>query len=420
MGAQVDQEETATEWSNDQREIIQTHLDTMAADELFSNAPKLTALLRYLVKAELAGDARSLGQTSIALEVLDRGADFDPSVDSVVRVEAGRLRARLREFNSAHPDEYPVVISLPKGRYKPHLEIGASNRCDPVQSETQQIRFLKTDDEVSIAYSTCGSGPPLVKVANWLSHLEYDFESPIWSHWWQELASRYTLIRYDERGCGLSDWEVEDFSVNAWLRDLECVTDKISHNKFALLGISQGASVAVRYAIKHPERVSHLILYGGFAQGALIRDHTDEQRREYEILLDLVASSWGREDSVYRNVFGSLFMPDGKPAEFASFEALQRYSCSPENARLFLGAFYNIDVSEYLSDVTVPTLILHARNDKEIPVMESELMAKAIPDAQLVYLDSERNILAAAEPAWQEFLREIDRFIGAKKGVGLT
>jgi pimeloyl-ACP methyl ester carboxylesterase len=405
--------QTMRDWSDEERRAVRAQLDLMAADDLFSGAPRLIALLRYLVEAALAGDTKALGQLSIATEVLGRGEDFDPSVDSAVRVEAGRLRARLREYNAGDRSAEAVTLTLPKGRYQPHIEIGPHDAVELREPAVQAIRFLKTADDVSIAYSTCGSGPPLIKAANWLSHLEYDFESPVWRHWWQELGNRYTLVRYDERGCGLSDWDVDEFNVEAWVRDLEAVTDQVGHERFALLGISQGASVAALYALRHPERVSHLVLYGGFARGAFNRDLPPDLRAEREMLLQLTGTSWGSKTSLYRKVFGSLFIPDGTQEEFEAFEALQRYSTSPENARRFMEAFYNLDVVAELGKITTPTLVMHARDDIEITKAESKLLAKSIPNARLALLDSNRHILGAHEPAWQEFLRELDEFLAS-------
>jgi pimeloyl-ACP methyl ester carboxylesterase len=386
-------------------------VDVMAADPLFSHAPRLVALLRHLVSAELNGDVNALGQMSIALDVLGRRADFDPSADSVVRVEAGRLRARLREYNTGTPPAGRPTISLPKGSYRPHIDLGSGAWTAETNRAVQVIRFLKTSDDVSIAYSTLGSGPPLVKAANWLSHLEYDFENPLWRHWWQRLGQRYELIRYDERGCGLSDWDVSEFGLDAWVRDLEAVADKITHERFALLGISQGAAVAARYTLLHPERVSRLVLYGGFARGALRQTCTAAQRRELEMLLELVAMSWGKPDSMFRRVFASMFMPDGTPQEHDDFEALQRFSTSPANAGRFMQAFYELDVAADLARIRTPTLVMHARGDCEVPFSEGELFARSIPDARLVPLDGQRHILSEREPAWQAFVREIDRFL---------
>lgn len=398
------------QWSDSERVRVGQALDEIEANALFSSAPRLLALLRYLVEAELRDDQKAFDQRAIAANVLKRGDDFDPAVDSVVRVEIGRLRSRLREFNASNDHDDGVQISLPKGRYKPLIDFDRTP-AESAEPAEQEIRFLNTEDNVSIAYAVSGSGPPLVKAANWLSHLEHDFESLIWRHWWQELARRYTLIRYDERGCGLSDWDIEDFSVDAWVGDLVAVADRAGHERFALLGMSQGAAVAARYAQANPGRVSHLVLYGGFALGPMHWDLSPEQKNEFNALLDLIETSWGRKESIYRRVFGSQFIPDGSPEDYESFEALQRFSCSPSNARRFMEAFFDIDVTESLAEVRAPTLVIHCRDDHEVPVEESMRMAKMIPDAKLVVLDGNRHIMSENGPAWRRFLRELDDFL---------
>jgi pimeloyl-ACP methyl ester carboxylesterase len=148
----------------------------------------------------------------------------------------------------------------------------------------QQIRFCTTDDGVRLAYAQTGKGPPLVKVSNWLSHLERDWGSPVWRHWLAELSRDHTFIRYDERGCGLSDWDVPELSFEAWVRDLETVVNAVGVERFPLLGISQGAAIAIAYTVRHPERVSHLVLYGGYARGVLKRKLTHQQREEAQTM----------------------------------------------------------------------------------------------------------------------------------------
>jgi pimeloyl-ACP methyl ester carboxylesterase len=340
---------------------------------------------------------------------MGRGSEFDPSVDSVVRVEVGRLRARLREYYATDGRDAEIDIRLPKGRYAAAIGQG-SRKPDDSPETPQDIRFLRTGDGVSIAYSVSGSGPPLVKAANWLSHIEYDYQSPIWRHWWQDLSKSNMLVRYDERGCGLSDWDVDDFSLEAWVSDLEAVIEKVGLERFPLLGISQGAAVAILYALRHPKRVSHLILYGGFAQGRLTRAVAQGDREEAKMLEGLARVGWGQKDSVFRKVFASLFVPDGAPEELAAFDALQRFSTSAQNAEKFIRAFNVIDVSAKLADVQVPTLVLHARDEIEIPVSQAYLLARNIPNARLVLLDSNRHILGANEPAWHEFTKAVANF----------
>ena len=263
------------------------------------------------MEEELEGRGDGLNQSLVAMEVFDRDADFDPGADAIVRVEAGRLRTKLRDYYLSEGIADEVRFELPKGRYRPGIIFHKSDESTIAPEKVkQEIRYCTSQDQVSIAYAVSGDGPPLVKAANWLSHLEYDFNSPVWSHWWNALSSRYQLIRYDERGCGLSDWEIGEFSFDAWVQDLEMVVDKIGLETFPLLGISQGASVAISYAVKHPERVSHLILYGGYAQGSLNRAPDPDQKDEIHLIWDIMRVGWGQEKSAFRKLFASFFMPD--------------------------------------------------------------------------------------------------------------
>ncbi len=173
----------------------------------------------------------------------------------------------------------------------------------------QQIRFTTASDGVSICYATVGEGPPLVKAANWLSHLEFDWRSPVWRHWWQELSKDHQLVRYDQRGIGLSDWAVEDLSFDAQVNDLEIVVDALGLDRFPLLGISQGGPVAIAYAVRHPERVSHLILYGAFTRGRDLRDSSPSDVEEREALHTLMRLGWGRDNPAYRQIFATRFVP---------------------------------------------------------------------------------------------------------------
>jgi predicted ATPase/pimeloyl-ACP methyl ester carboxylesterase/DNA-binding SARP family transcriptional activator/tRNA A-37 threonylcarbamoyl transferase component Bud32 len=278
----------------------------------------------------------------------------------------------------------------------------------------QEIRFCSSADEVRLAYATVGQGPPLVKAANWLSHLEYDWESPVWRHWLQGLSQHHRLIRYDERGCGLSDWDAADMSFEAWLSDLEAVVDAAGVDRFPLLGISQGGAIAIAYAVRHSERVSHLILYGSYARGKLHRNLSESQLLEAKTLIDLIKIGWGRENPAFRQVFSALFMPDGTPDLFRAFNELQRVSSSPENAARIVSGFNEINVTELARQVTAPTLVLHARDDGRIPFEEGRLLAGLIPNARFVPLESKNHILLEYEPAWQKFLTEFHRFVGTE------
>lgn len=276
----------------------------------------------------------------------------------------------------------------------------------------QRIRFCKTDDGVTLAFAKAGSGPPLVKVANWLSHLEHDWRSPIWRPLLERLAARSTVIRYDERGCGLSDWEVNDLSFDAWVHDLETVVDASGLERFPLLGISQGGPIAIAYAVRHPERVSSLLLYGTYARGRLRRDPTPQQVEEAETLVKLVRLGWGRDNPAYRQVFASLFLPDATLKQVRAFTELQRISTTPENAARIVEGFDVIDVSDLAPKVKAPTLVLHVRGDARIPFEEGRLVASLIPDATFVPLEGSNHVLFPEDPAFEGVVAEIQRFLG--------
>jgi pimeloyl-ACP methyl ester carboxylesterase/DNA-binding CsgD family transcriptional regulator len=277
----------------------------------------------------------------------------------------------------------------------------------------QRIRLCVAPDGVRLAYAISGQGPPLVKAANWLSHLDHDWRSPVWRHWMRELGRDHTLIRYDERGCGLSDWEVPDFSFEAWVRDLGTTADARGLDRFPVLGISQGAAVAVAYAARHPERVSALLLYGGYARGRLRRGLTAETREEAEALLHLTRVGWGQGKGAYRQVFSTLMMPDASSDQHRWFDELQAVSTSPENAVRFEETFFQIDVTTEARHVRAPTLVLHSRQDASIPFEEGRILSGLIPDARLVPLDSRNHVLQENEPAWPIFLEEVRAFLGS-------
>jgi pimeloyl-ACP methyl ester carboxylesterase/DNA-binding winged helix-turn-helix (wHTH) protein len=274
----------------------------------------------------------------------------------------------------------------------------------------QDIKFCTASDGARIAYATVGSGPPLLKTANWLNHLEYDWQSPIWSHLLRALASHRQLIRYDERGNGLSDWDVGDISFDAFVRDLESVVEANGLQRFALLGISQGCAVSIAYAVRHPERVSHLILYGGYARGRRRRGQpaTVEQT---EALLTLMRQGWGQENPAFRQIFTSMFIPEATAEQATWFNDLQRMTTSPENAARIREALDDLDVSGLLHDVRVPTLVLHCREDAVQPFEEGRRLAAGIPGSRFVALDSRNHMILEHEPARTRLLDEIARFL---------
>ena len=281
----------------------------------------------------------------------------------------------------------------------------------PRVAVSQEIRFCRSADGVQVAYATSGDGPPLVKAAHWMSHLDYDWESPIWRHWLQELSRGHRFVRYDERGCGLSDWNVDQVSIETKVADLEAVVDSCGLERFALLGISGGGPASVAYAARHPERVSKLVLYGAFARGRMARARTMEEKREAELMVELAELGWGRDDPAFRHVFSLQFMPDGTREQWAAFDELQRRTATPANAARIMEATADLDVASLAPRVQAPSLIIHARGDMRAPLDEGRSLATLIPDSRLVVLDSSNHILLHDEPAWARFLVELDSFL---------
>ncbi|MEM7169055.1 MAG: alpha/beta fold hydrolase [Pseudomonadota bacterium] len=274
----------------------------------------------------------------------------------------------------------------------------------------QKIQYCKTADNVQIAYACLGQGRPLIKAANWMSHLEFDWESPIWRHWITELARTHLLVRYDERGNGLSDRNVTDLTFEAMVADLESVADAQGLDRFALFGISQGCAVSVEYAVRHPNRVTHLILYGGFVKGWRKQNDPVEIGRR-EAMSTLIRAGWGQDNPAFRQLFTSRFMPGASMEQMAWFNELQRRTVSPEVAYQLHEIFGDIDVSHRLHHVQTPTLVLHARRDGEIPLEAGRAFATGIPGAHFVTLESQNHILLDTEPAFSQFIDEVSHFL---------
>ena len=280
-----------------------------------------------------------------------------------------------------------------------------------VRRATQQIRYCTSPDGVRIAYASTGSGPPLVKAANWLTHLDLEWDSPIWAHWIDALSAHHRLIRYDERGCGMSDWDVSGISLDAWVEDLELVVDSVGLERFPLLGLSQGGAVALAYAVRHPERVSRVVLVGAYARGRLARAASPDEREEAALDMQVGRVGWRRDDPAYRQVFAAQFLPDADRERWNAFNALQRATTSTDNVVRFLDTFANVDVSALAPQVTCPTLIVHARDDRRVPTSQARELAALIPDSHIHLLDSGNHILMAEEPAWPELVLELDDFL---------
>jgi class 3 adenylate cyclase/pimeloyl-ACP methyl ester carboxylesterase len=347
--------------------------------------------------------------------IVDRGDIYGDDVNVAARLESlaepggicvsqkvyEEVRNKLKTKFIGLGEQKVKNISEPVRVYRIEIEDGepAHGDAGDAPEMRQDIRFCAAPDGVRIAYATVGRGPPLLKAANWLNHLEYDWHSPVWRHVLHELARDHKLIRYDERGNGLSDWGVDDISFEAFVRDLETVADAAGHERFALLGISQGCAVSVAYAARHPERLTHLVLYGGYARGFDRRGQT-RNTGQGEAMITLIREGWGSENPAFRQIFTSLLVPDGTPKQMEWFNDLQRVTTSPENAARLRRAMHEIDVSDLLATVKVPTLVLHARSDAAVPFEEGRLLAAGIRGARFVALEGRNHLILEDEPAW--------------------
>ncbi len=319
------------------------------------------------------------------------------SQDAALTPEHRRLFAQEAETVHIYPAPLDKAAPVPVPANDP-------SRLD------QHVRYCFAEDGVRIAYASTGSGPPLVKAANWLNHLELDWSGPVWGRMFGELSREHSLVRYDERGNGLSDWDVSDLSFEAFVRDLETVVDSLGLERFPLLGISQGCAVSIEYAARHPERVSHLILVGGYAAGwrHVASDAEVEQR---EAVITLAQHGWGQDNPAYRQIFSHTFMPSATAEELDWFNDFQRRTASPINAVRFLQAFSMIDVRHRLAEVRCPTLVLHSRGDQRVPLAQGIELASAIRGANLVTLDTDSHIPLSREPATDRMIECMNGFL---------
>lgn len=315
-------------------------------------------------------------------------------------------RRGIRFVGEVHEDlsgrERAAPAVAPSDASRPHSD------WDP--GRAQQVTFCRTSDGVHLAVAACGSGLALVKATNWLNHIEYDWRSPVWRPLFDRLADQFRLIRYDGRALGLSDWDVTELSFESFVRDLETVVDTLGIERFALLGISAGAALSIAYATRHPERVSRLVLSGGFALGWSARGNLAEIAQR-EALVTLIRHGWGRDNPTFRQLFTSQFVPGGTREEVQWFNDLQRVSISPENAVRFTRVNGEMDVVELLPRIAVPTLVLHSRGDARVPFEQGLMLARGIPNARFVALESDNHLILSHEPAWRRYIDEICNFL---------
>lgn len=380
--------------------------------------PRALELLCYLVEhrgrivpeqelCDRLGRGQTVGEVSrAALAALLRTA----------RLAIGDSDTRQQSIRTVRPHGHRFVAQTTVGSTPAAATPAAATPAAPgvraaVEADHEVIRFCRSADGTRIAYALTGEGPPLVKTANWLTHLDLDRTSPMWAHWFDGLTRGRRLVRYDERGCGLSSWDMGSFTLDDLVDDLDAVVDAVGLDRFPLLGVSQGGAAAVAYAALRPERVSHLILTSAYARGQQIRAGNDAERDAAEVDLNIARAGWRSQDSSFLRYFASQFLADATPAEWDAFAAYQRQTTSVPNGLRFLEEFSRIDVSGIAADVTCPTLIIHSRDDARAPVAQALELATLIPDSRLVLLDSRNHLFTADDPAWPTFLNHLHHFL---------
>ncbi len=337
-------------------------------------------------------------------------------------VSDSAISARISAARAAVDDDgkrQHVIKTVPRRGFQfvadtedSHTAIGSelTNNGKMARPDGQRIRFCQSGDGTQIAHASIGRGYPLVRAGHWLTHLEHDWHSPIWRPFLDALSERFRVTLYDQRGNGLSDWSVSDYSLDRFVEDLEAVVDAANLERFALYGTSQGAPISIAYAARHPERVSHLILHGGYAVGRLVRK-SEAEREQGQALLTLIRHGWGQPGSAFIKSFASMYIPDGSSEQIASLAELQRVSTTPENAARLREAVDRFDVQGLLNQLRVPTLVIHARNDGVHPLNQGRKLAAGIEDAEFLMLESSNHAILEQEPAWPALLNELHKFV---------
>jgi pimeloyl-ACP methyl ester carboxylesterase/DNA-binding CsgD family transcriptional regulator len=275
----------------------------------------------------------------------------------------------------------------------------------------QDIRFCTSSDGVKLAYAVSGEGPPLVMSATWLTHLEYQWRSLAWRPWLDAFSSEHTLLRYDSRGCGLSDRDAHDLSFENWIRDFECVIEAASLRRFALLATCQGGPIAIEYAARHPGRVSHLVLYGTYARGRLKWTDLHNEVEKTRLLLDLTQLGWGQENHAFLQVWASAFQPGGTLEHLHSWSDQMRRATSAETAVRLLRIGWSVDVRDAARKIKCPVLVAHPERDSVVPIAEGRSLAGLIPNCRFVQLDTENHMPLADDPEWPRLLGEVRAFL---------
>jgi pimeloyl-ACP methyl ester carboxylesterase/DNA-binding winged helix-turn-helix (wHTH) protein len=336
-----------------------------------------------------------------------RAIGDDGKTQALIRTVPRRGFRFVGKLNDQTTKPGAVVEILPAARQGP-----TGLPSTPVQ----HVRFCRSADGASLAVATCGDGFPVVRTGTWLTHVQHDWESPVWAPFFQRLAARFCLVRYDPRGCGLSDWQVPDISFEGFVRDLEAVIDSLRLERFALFGTSQGAAVSIAYAARHPDRVACLVFSGGFPLGWRRRGSAAEVATR-EAMCTLIEQGWGHDNPAFRQVFTARLWPDATAEQVRAFDELQRLSASPENAVRVQRAVGDIDVMALLPRIKAPTLVLHSRGDATVPRELGLMLAQGIPNARFVEIESRNHFPLSHEASWERYVEEVLGFIDKQVAI---
>jgi class 3 adenylate cyclase/pimeloyl-ACP methyl ester carboxylesterase len=326
--------------------------------------------------------------------------------DSVYQMVQDRLNEPFRDLGSQRVKNISRAIRV--WQWTPDAPVEDIEVADAAL--TQRVQFCVASDGVQIAYARVGTGPAVFKAPNWFTHLEYEWRSPVQGPILAALAKGHELVRFDQRGSGLSDWDVADISVDAMIADMTTVADAAGLERYALLGISQGCAFSIRYAVEHPEQVRCLVLFGGFARGRLKRNSLEQEQLQ-DVGRTMIQQGWGSPNPAYRHFFTSSFVPDATAEQGSNFDELQRISSTPENAERIWDMNGQVDVTDLASKITVPTLVLHCQGDRIAPLEEGRRIAALIPNARFVPLESNNHVVLEGTPAFEAFVEETNAFL---------
>jgi len=389
-------------------ELVPETRELLAAGEPRAIEPQVFDLLHYLVRER----DRVVSQDDLIAAVWQGRIVSDSAISA--RISAARAAigdgGKRQDWIRTVPRRGFRFI----GAVEPVETTQTPKPAPPPETPHQRVAFCRSRDGTRIAYATSGAGYPMVKAGHWLTHLEHDWHSPLWRPLLSQLGQRFSLMRYDQRGNGLSDWSVTDFALERFVEDLEAAVDAAGLSRFALYGTSQGAPIALAYARRHPDRLSRLVLHGGFVKGRLVRSGAD--REQGLALLTLIRHGWGKANSPFLKAFATLFIPDGSREQIESLAELQRLTTSPDNAAALRWAFDHFDVSDLLDGIAVPTLVIHANDDGVQPLDQGRELAAQIPGAEFLLLESRNHVLVPEEPAWPVLFDQLERFILSAPG----